>query len=932
MTIIKLTVATLLPALFAVLFYLAEKKKGFAKLSSRTKQILIGLVFGGVAVFATEFGIPVNGAVLNVRTAAPLTAGLLFGGPAGIIAGVIGGVERWFSVLWGGGAYTQLACSLATVMAGFFGAAMRKYMFDNKKASWMSGFAIGLSAEVLHMLLVFITNMSDIHTAFAVVEKCAPLMVLLNALAVALALGIVSLIGKEKIKKERGKKQIAQVFRSGLMLCVLIAFAVTCVFTIVLQTRIAEENTVTLLETGLQEAPENLRDSTKNTLVMYTEWIGADISAAENRDSALFDSLVSEYEVPEIYVVAADGTVVCGNIAGQTGKKVPEAYRLAADAGENVWDYGQSFVSESSMQYTAVALNGTENVLVGYNQSFIVDEVEKRIAIIATNTHIGQSGFLIICDAAGTIVSDGRENTGKALADIGIDADNIAKETVVRTRVDGEQSRLMLKSFKTAAGEYTLIAVLPESEATFARNTSVYIMVFMEILVFAALFINVYFLTKRVVVDNIHKVNTSLARITGGNLDVTVNVRENEEFASLSDDINSTVATLKHYIAEAAARIDKELEFAKAIQHSALPSVFPPYPNRKNFDIFALMDTAKEVGGDFYDFYLLDNDRLGFLVADVSGKGIPAAMFMMTAKTVIKGLAESGMEVDNIFTQANATLCDGNDTGMFVTAWIGILDLRTGLLSFANAGHNPPLIRHKNGSFEFLKTRPNFILAGMKTTKYKKQELRLSPGDEIFLYTDGVTEAKDADGGMFREEKLLEALNRNPDEGVESRCKNVLSQVGAFVKEAEQFDDITMLSVKLNHLQTFDRIVVCPDLESTDAVWEFIDFKIKKAELPRKLATKLKVCTDEIYSNILRYSRATKAEIFCRVEANRLTLIFRDNGVPYDPTAAAEPDISASAQEREIGGLGIYMVKKTAKSLKYEYADSQNILTLTFDC
>lgn len=236
------------------------------------------------------------------------------------------------------------------------------------------------------------------------------------------------------------------------------------------------------------------------------------------------------------------------------------------------------------------------------------------------------------------------------------------------------------------AGEYYIVATLPESEAMFTRDISVYITIFMEMVVYAALFTHIYFLIKKLVVQNIHEINKSLARITSGDLDVTVNVCANEEFASLSNDINSTVTTLKHYISEAEARIDRELEFARQIQYSALPSVFPPYPNRVDFDIYALMETAKEVGGDFYDFYLLDQNTLVFLIADVSGKGIPAAMFMMTAKTLIKSLVESGMGIGAAFTQANSKLCENNETGMFVTAWIGALNLTTGRLFYANAG------------------------------------------------------------------------------------------------------------------------------------------------------------------------------------------------------------------------------------------------------
>jgi serine phosphatase RsbU (regulator of sigma subunit) len=325
---------------------------------------------------------------------------------------------------------------------------------------------------------------------------------------------------------------------------------------------------------------------------------------------------------------------------------------------------------------------------------------------------------------------------------------------------------------------------------------SVYVTVFMEIIVFAAVFVMIYFLIKILVIENIQKINKSLAEITDGNLNVTVNVRTNEEFSSLSDDINSTVITLKRYIAEAAARIDKELEFAKSIQYSALPNVFPPYPNRTEFDIFAEMITAKEVGGDFYDFYLLGKDRLAFLIADVSGKGIPAAMFMMTSKTLIKSLAETGMDVNEVFTHANEKLCENNDAGMFVTAWMGFLDLKTGFVSFANAGHNPPLVRHKNGSFEYLKSGRGFVLAGIEGTRYRKNELQLNEGDQIFLYTDGVTEATDAGNKLYGEERLLNNLNSHKDETAEALCKIIKTDIDKFVGDAPQFDDITMLCIR----------------------------------------------------------------------------------------------------------------------------------------
>jgi serine phosphatase RsbU (regulator of sigma subunit) len=268
------------------------------------------------------------------------------------------------------------------------------------------------------------------------------------------------------------------------------------------------------------------------------------------------------------------------------------------------------------------------------------------------------------------------------------------------------------------------------------------------------------------------------------------------EFDSLSNDINATVDTLKRYIKEAEERIDEELAFAKAIQHAALPSVFPPYPSRREFEIYATMHTAKEVGGDFYDFYFIDDDNLAFLMADVSGKGIPAAMFMMQSKSIIKSCAESGMSVEQVFTVANEKLCEGNEASMFVTAWMGILNIKTGKVLFANAGHNPPLVKHEDGTYEYLKGKVGLILAAMDGIRYRKNEIDLAPGDAIYLYTDGVTEATNLCDELYGEERLHNILEKYKDAAPQTICERVKEDVDAFVGEAPQFDDITMLSLR----------------------------------------------------------------------------------------------------------------------------------------
>ena len=501
--------------------------------------------------------------------------------------------------------------------------------------------------------------------------------------------------------------------------------------------------------------------------------------------------------------------------------------------------------------------------------------------------------------------------------------------------VDGKTdlSESYMYVFKFVEG-YCIIAAMPEAEATFMRDASLYTSIFMQILIFATLFVFIYILIKRVIINNLQKINDTLGRITKGDLNVTVDVRSSQEFSSLSDDINSTVSTLKHYIAEAAARIDKELEYAKQIQLSALPTNFP---NNEEFGIYAQMIAAKEVGGDFYDFYKLNDTTVAFLAADVSGKGIPAAMFMMTAKTIIKDLAESGMAVNEIFTKANEKLCENNESGMFVTAWMGILDLKTGSLHFANAGHNPPLLKRANGDFEYLKTRAGFVLAGMEGIRYRAGELTLNPGDRLFLYTDGVPEATNTDSKLYGEDRLLHFMNQHSTVGATTLLPALKANIDEFVGDAPQFDDITMLMLDYHAHMGGEHMTTKTFKAKTEALSDilgFVDEMLEAHACPMKIQTAVCVAIEEVFVNVARYAyEGGEGEVSLGVsfDQSNHTVTFRmvDSGVPFDPLKKSDPDITLSAEDREIGGLGIFITKKTMDSVEYTFENGQNILTMT---
>ena len=268
-----------------------------------------------------------------------------------------------------------------------------------------------------------------------------------------------------------------------------------------------------------------------------------------------------------------------------------------------------------------------------------------------------------------------------------------------------------------------------------------------------------------------------------------------ESFANLSHRTVQYVEEVKRVTAEK-ERIGTELHMAKQIQEGMLPSIFPAFPDRPEFELYATMDPAKEVGGDFYDFFLIDDDHLGLVMADVSGKGVPGALFMMASKIILHSCAMQGGTPEEILSQANQTICANNPMEMFVTVWLGILELSTGKLTAANAGHEYPIIKRANGSFELFKDKHGFVIGAIEGVCYKGYVLELRPGDKLFLYTDGVPEATDEDKEMFGTERMLTALNKFQGRAPDEILTSMRRTVDNFVGDAEQFDDLTMLCLE----------------------------------------------------------------------------------------------------------------------------------------
>ena len=939
----RLTIPILLNCILVLGVYLADKYTPMRRLSYVKKQIMIGVLFGGVSVFASSYGVEWLGAVVNVRDAAPLSAGLIFGAPAGIISGLIGGLYRWFSVYWGGGVYTRLACSIATVLAGLMAAGLRKLMFDNKKPTWGYGVCIAVACEVIHMILIFVTNMDNSSQAFEFVKGATVPMIIGNAVAVGCAIIIVSLLSRERFRLKKDNEQISSTFQRWLLACIVIAYLVTSSFTYILQNGMVKIETQEVFTTAINDVEADVKGKSDAQLLGIAEAVKAEYESAP--DASLTD-MASKHGIVEINIVSSDGIIY----KSTEDDSIDYDMNAKEQSKEfvDILKVQDSFVQKYSprgkdgsvwRKYAAIKLTGGGFIQVGYDAEQFHAMLDEFVVDVTKNRHVGTNGFVAVCDETLSLVIDD-DYAGASISTIGIKPPEEMKQGQTATAlyyadiVDGktELSEKYVYVFKFIEG-YCVIAAMPEEEAVFMRDASLYTSIFMQVIIFATLFVFIYILIKRVIINNLQKINDTLGRITKGDLNVTVDVRSNAEFSSLSDDINSTVSTLKRYIAEAAARIDKELEYAKQIQLSALPTNFP---ENEDFEIYAQMIAAKEVGGDFYDFYKLNDTTVAFLAADVSGKGIPAAMFMMTAKTIIKDLAESGMAVNDIFTKANEKLCENNESGMFVTAWMGILDLTTGKMQFANAGHNPPLIKRANGGFEYLKTRAGFVLAGMEGVRYRVGELTLCPGDRLFLYTDGVPEATNTDNKLYGEDRLLAFMNQNALTEATEFLPALKANIDEFVGEAPQFDDITMLMFDYKSKQGGVHVMnkaFPAKVEALSDVLGFVDQTLESYECPMKIQTAICVAIEEVFVNVAHYAYGDgegdmTLGIGFDAESREITFRMADKGTPFDPLKKPDPDITLSAEDREIGGLGIFIAKKTMDTVTYAYENGENILTM----
>lgn len=441
-------------------------------------------------------------------------------------------------------------------------------------------------------------------------------------------------------------------------------------------------------------------------------------------------------------------------------------------------------------------------------------------------------------------------------------------------------------------------------------------------------------------------------QIGRGNFNVELpDIDGNDELRLMHDSFSAMQVSLADYIEElkgvtaSKQRIESELHIAHALQMNMLPRVFPPFPDRKDIDLFASLTPAKEVGGDLYDFFIRD-EQLFFTVGDVSGKGIPASLFMAITRSLFRIVAGSNNSPALIAKKLNDAVADENDTNMFITMFIGVVDLKSGMMTFCNAGHNPPIVMPVKGNCEYMDVLPNLPIGIMQGFDYEEQSIDINDTG-LLVYTDGVTEAESPSHSLFGEDNLINICDSLNGESSIKIIKGIADEVKRHADTAEQSDDITILHVrlkgdkqeepadngKINGDGLTRTLAIKNNLAELSQLPEFLETIAAANGIDEIMITSLNLAIEEAMVNVINYAYPEGMEgdvvLTATCKGNTLSFTLEDNGKPFDPTRVPDADTSLSADERPIGGLGIFLVRQLMDTMTYEYKDGKNILTMT---
>lgn len=515
---------------------------------------------------------------------------------------------------------------------------------------------------------------------------------------------------------------------------------------------------------------------------------------------------------------------------------------------------------------------------------------------------------------------------------------------------DGDGKKNQTKSFVYYAPvenvQWSICFTIPENMIMQGPNHLTAIMFVLLIMLLVAISLSLFYIIRSQLKPLVMLADKT-REISHGNFNVSLpEFQSNDEISNLRNSFVEMQQSLSRYIEElqqttaSKASIESELHVASDIQMSMLPKIFPPYPDRNDIDIYGELTPAKSVGGDLFDFYIRD-EKLFFCIGDVSGKGVPASLVMAVTRAQFRTVSAHEAAPDKIITTINDAMADGNDSNMFVTLFVGALDLPSGRLRYCNAGHDAPyLVRYdETTQVSELPCDSNIPVGVMPGWKFSSQEAMIAPQTTIFLYTDGLTEAEDINHAQFGADRIIKhIMSAQTPNSISPRAiiSEMKEAVHAFVNDAEQSDDLTMLSVQYTKQQLavrYENSITLPnDIQTVPQLSAFVDEVCETAGYDMATTLKINLAIEEAVVNVMNYAypAGVKGEVYIGAQINdvRLKFVISDSGTPFDPTAKAEVDTTLSAEERSIGGLGIHLIRQIMDSINYERIEGKNVLTL----
>lgn len=613
------------------------------------------------------------------------------------------------------------------------------------------------------------------------------------------------------MKIDYRKKRLNGIVNQWIFLVILITVAGSLLVVIAIQSVYQTYYSNSLVEGYVKDVSIDVGDTFNNELRQYVDAFVEEIE----RDNKMMEDdklqkmvVANNFFVSEIDVVDENGIIIHSNVPEYIGFDMRSGEQsrefMCLLEGET---YYQQELRESAYDenikkvYAGRTLSdGSGFIELGISEENYLKFLNQKLEQEVKYRRVGIGGAMMICDPDRVIIgsTDGAMD-GQIIENESILPEEEGEYTHSRVTMFGEEYFVVATKNK----EYYVIGAYPTAEAAYGGSIDKILTIAMVFVILISFFVVLSRLLKNHVVRGVEGIHKALVKITNGQLGERVDIRSSLEFSELSDGINKTVDKLAELIDEATERLDSELKMANLIQQTSLPECSQNFRHNQYFELYAHMEPAKVVGGDFYDFYLLHDDILVVTVADVSDKGIPAAMFMMRAKTILKGLAEEGKDLEELATIANRALCENNEANMFVTLWIGFIDLKTGVVRYVHAGHTCPVL-FGNGEPVMIKKIRNKVMGAWPNAEFVGQEFTMKPNDMLFLYSDGVTEAFDKDEVQFGNKRLIDALAGMEDAFAKSGesefcqfvCDRITKAVHEFSTDVPQSDDITVLCIR----------------------------------------------------------------------------------------------------------------------------------------